>query len=143
MSGTHQLRLCSTHAAHMGYWFTERQELALGHMWRLWIDRGLPCYRRILRRDEVYDEGRAMEWLHRNCWTVSAGCPICHDPQPSLLLTRIHRAVEESLLSLAPRWRIGQGMALRFAYADGRAAYIAPLTALEERKADDTEAWWN
>jgi hypothetical protein len=143
---TTHIRFCPTHDAHLRSYFADDFALAVGHVWRLWIERGLPWYRLTLNCDDLYDEGHALNWLYRNCWTVAQGCPVCHDPKPDELLDRAHRAVDETRLGLYPHWRLGSRLAMRVADRDGRdTAYLAPLVATETqvRRPDTIEASWN
>jgi hypothetical protein len=143
------LKLCQQHDALLTAWFPFDLDLAISHTLRLWLERNLQWYWRM--RPAVYlqqqpmDEIEAQRWMAKNCQTVAAGCPICHDVHPDALLARISCATKETLLGAYPYWRVGSDVMRVQGMVKGRAGYLASLHVMgtEVKREDSPEPWWN
>jgi hypothetical protein len=142
--GGRGLALCPTHDAHMRYWFDGRHELAMEHLWRLWIERGLALYRTVAAPSVAGDMVIGMQWLRRHCERRAGGCPICFDFAPYHLLARLERATRETLLDTSAQWIVRGDQALPVLVGAG-VAYLARLEAVEMKAGQGSAigAWWN
>ncbi len=142
-----QLQLCPAHGAMVTAWFPFDRDLALSHVVRLWVDRNMGLYWRLINTGAMeagLDENAAQDWLAENCYKVANGCPVCHDLQPGSLLSKASQATYATLSVTHPYWRISTYV-LRVERMHKGAAYLARLAPVEiERKcADAVEPWWN
>jgi hypothetical protein len=143
------LHICERHSALINSWYPFDAKLASAHIIRLWLERGVQWYWRMqdLRgaeptADMEYD---ARAWLAENCRKVAAGCPVCHDTHPTVLLARASRATAETLLGAFPNWRVDSTVVIVPGVSMGRAAHLAHLRVVgtEVKRESAPEQWWN
>ncbi len=95
LSGPHALALCARHAGIVSQLCPDTV-LAVGHAYRLFIERNMACLEMLGGRD------RSVDTLFALCHETTAGCPVCFDAWPDAYLDRLFRAYNETRLSLGP-----------------------------------------
>jgi hypothetical protein len=148
MNSIDHLHLCPMHGAIVTAWFPFDRDLALSHVVRLWLDRNMSLYWRLINAgamDAGLDENAAQDWLAENCYKVAKGCPICHDLHPAGLLSSASQATYATLAATHPYWRISVHVLRIERLQKGAAGYLARLTPVEikQKRAEAVEPFWN